>query len=413
MWIQALTLTDVRSYEALSLEFERGVNLLIGPNGQGKTNVVESIAYLSMLSSHRVASDLPLVRSGADNAVIAARVVEGDRAITIEFQINPGKANKVRINRAMAAKARDALGLVRTVVFAPEDLAIVKGDPSERRQFIDQLLIQRTPRMAGVIADYERVLKQRNALLKSAMSARGSSSVHETLQVWDEQLSAFGAELTAARISTLHDMREAVVDAYRDVAGAEHAVSPTDLTMMYLAKALGDQRSTGTEGTRSEGTGSESSGSEGNGPDDPGADIDAWRQILTQALLDRRREELARGLTLIGPHRDEIALSLAGLPVKGFASHGEAWSVALALRLGSASLLRADGIDPIVILDDVFAELDVARRDRLIELISPATQVFITAAVEQDVPKLLDATCFTVSRGAAHRRTRDEGGDQG
>lgn len=398
MWIQALALTDVRSYEALSLEFEPGVNLLIGPNGQGKTNVVESIAYLSMLSSHRVASDLPLVRSGAGSAVIAARVVEGDRAITIEFQINPGRANKVRINRAMAAKARDALGLVRTVVFAPEDLAIVKGDPSERRQFIDQLLIQRTPRMAGVIADYERVLKQRNALLKSASTARGSSSVHETLQVWDEQLSAFGAELTAARISTLHDMREAVVDAYRDVAGAEHAVSPTDLTMTYLAKARGDQGSTGSEGTAS---------------DDPGSDIDAWRQILAQALLDRRRDELARGLTLVGPHRDEIALSLAGLPVKGFASHGEAWSVALALRLGSAGLLRADGIDPIVILDDVFAELDVARRERLIELISPATQVFITAAVEQDVPRLLDATRFTVSRGAAHRRTRDEGGDQG
>jgi DNA replication and repair protein RecF len=345
-----------------------------------------------MLSSHRVASDLPLVRSGAGNAVIAARVVEGDRAITIEFQINPGKANKVRINRSMAAKARDALGLVRTVVFAPEDLAIVKGDPSERRQFIDQLLIQRTPRMAGVIADYERVLKQRNALLKSASTARGSSSVQETLQVWDEQLSAFGAELTAARISTLHDMRVAVVDAYRDVAGAEHAVSPTDLTMTYLAKALGDPQNLGSDG--------------------PGSDIDAWRQILTQALLERRRDELARGLTLVGPHRDDIALSLAGLPVKGFASHGEAWSVALALRLGSASLLRADGIDPIMILDDVFAELDVARRERLIELISPATQVFITAAVEQDVPRLLDASRFTVSRGAAHRRTEDKGGEQ-
>ena len=379
MWIQALTLTDFRSYETLSLEFEQGVNLLIGPNGQGKTNIVEAIAYLATLSSHRVAADAPLVRMNAASAVIATRVVEGDRAITIEFQINPGRANKVRINRAAAAKARDALGLIRTVVFAPEDLAIVKGDPSERRHFMDQLLIQRTPRMAGVIADYERVVKQRNALLKSASVARGSSSVPETLQVWDEQLSAFGAEITAARISTLQDMSDPVTGAYRDVAGAERAVSPTELTMTYVAKALGEQSN-------------------------PGADVDAWRDILASALLDRRRDELGRGLTLVGPHRDDIALGLGELPVKGFASHGEAWSVALALRLGSATVLRNDGIDPIVVLDDVFAELDVARRERLIELIAPSTQVFITAAVEQDVPQLLSACRFVVSRGAAARK---------
>lgn len=378
MWIQALTLTDFRSYEALSLEFEQGVNLLVGPNGQGKTNVVEAIGYLSTLSSHRVAADLPLVRFGTESAVIAARIGEGDRTVTLEMQINPGKANKVRINRATAVKARDALGIVRTVVFAPEDLAIVKGDPAERRQFMDRLLVQRTPRMAGVIADYERVLKQRNALLKSAFSARGDAAIADTLQVWDEQLSALGAELTASRISTLIDMRSPVMNAYRDVAGAAAAVSPTDLTLTYTAKALGELP-------------------------DPGPDIDAWRSILTSTLLERRREELARGLTLVGPHRDDFLLTLGGLPVKGFASHGEAWSVALALRLGSAEILREDGIDPIVILDDVFAELDVARRERLIELIAPSTQVFITAAVQEDVPVLLTATTFTVRRGAAER----------
>ena len=378
MWIQALTLTDFRSYETLSLECERGVNLFVGPNGQGKTNIVEAIGYLSTLSSHRVAADLPLVRAGSASAVIAARIGEGDRSVTLELQINPGKANKVRINRATAVKARDALGVVRTVVFAPEDLAIVKGDPAERRQFMDRLLVQRTPRMAGVIADYERVLKQRNALLKSAFSARGDAAIADTLQVWDEQLSAFGAELTAARISTLIDMRDPVVNAYRDVAGAGAAVSPTDLTMTYLAKALGESNH-------------------------PGPDVDAWRTILSEALMNRRREELARGLTLVGPHRDDFILTLGGLPVKGFASHGEAWSVALALRLGSAEVLRGDGIDPIVILDDVFAELDVARRERLIELITPSTQVFITAAVQEDVPVHLTATTFTVRRGAAER----------
>jgi DNA replication and repair protein RecF len=378
VWIQALTLTDFRSYETLSLECERGVNLFVGPNGQGKTNIVEAIGYLSTLSSHRVAADLPLVRAGSASAVIAARIGEGDRSVTLELQINPGKANKVRINRATAVKARDALGVVRTVVFAPEDLAIVKGDPAERRQFMDRLLVQRTPRMAGVIADYERVLKQRNALLKSAFSARGDAAIADTLQVWDEQLSAFGAELTAARISTLIDMRDPVVNAYRDVAGAGAAVSPTDLTMTYLAKALGESNH-------------------------PGPDVDAWRTILSEALMNRRREELARGLTLVGPHRDDFILTLGGLPVKGFASHGEAWSVALALRLGSAEVLRGDGIDPIVILDDVFAELDVARRERLIELITPSTQVFITAAVQEDVPVHLTATTFTVRRGAAER----------
>jgi len=378
VWIQALTLTDFRSYETLSLECEKGVNLFVGPNGQGKTNIVEAIGYLSTLSSHRVAADLPLVRAGSSSAVIAARIGEGDRSVTLELQINPGKANKVRINRATAVRARDALGVVRAVVFAPEDLAIVKGDPAERRQFMDRLLVQRTPRMAGVIADYERVLKQRNALLKSAFSARGDAAIADTLQVWDEQLSTFGAELTAARISTVLDMRDPVVDAYRDVAGAAAAVSPSDLTMIYLAKALGEST-------------------------DPGPDVDAWRSILTAALVDRRREELARGLTLVGPHRDDFTLTLGGLPVKGFASHGEAWSVALALRLGSAEVLREDGIDPIVILDDVFAELDVARRERLIELIAPSTQVFITAAVQEDVPVHLSATTFTVRRGSAER----------
>jgi DNA replication and repair protein RecF len=378
VWIQALTLTDFRSYESLSLECEQGVNLFVGPNGQGKTNIVEAIGYLSTLSSHRVAADLPLVRVGTASAVIAARIGEGERSVTLELQINPGKANKVRINRATAVKARDALGLVRTVVFAPEDLAIVKGDPAERRQFIDRLLVQRTPRMAGVIADYERVLKQRNALLKSAFSARGDAAIADTLQVWDEQLSAFGAELTAARISTLIDMRDPVVNAYRDVAGAGAAVSPTNLTMTYFAKALGELAH-------------------------PGPDVDAWRTILSEALMNRRREELARGLTLVGPHRDDFTLTLGGLPVKGFASHGEAWSVALALRLGSAEVLRGDGIDPIVILDDVFAELDVARRERLIELITPSTQVFITAAVQEDVPVHLTATTFTVRRGTAER----------
>lgn len=372
MWVQSLSLTDLRSYKQVDCTLQRGVTTFVGSNGQGKTNLVEAIGYLATLGSHRVATDAPLVRTGATQGVIRCEVVNDDRVIMIELAINPGAANKARINRSPVPKVRDVLGLLRTVLFAPEDLALVKGDPSERRRFLDDLLVQRTPRLAGTRGDYERTLKQRNALLKSSSIARRSSSneMLRTLEVWDEQLAAFGSELVAARISLLDDLRNLGRDKYTFISGDVETL----FGMKYVS-ALGVNAPLLT-------------------------DRESWRMAILEAINEKRKEELDRGLTLIGPHRDDILLTLGQMPAKGYASHGESWSIALALRLASFDLLRADGVDPVLILDDVFAELDVSRRQRLAEQVSAATQVLITAAVDMDIPESLQGVKFSVDSGS-------------
>ena len=371
MWVQSLSLTDLRSYKQVDCTLQRGVTTFVGSNGQGKTNLVEAIGYLATLGSHRVATDAPLVRTGATQGVIRCEVVNDDRVIMIELAINPGAANKARINRSPVPKVRDVLGLLRTVLFAPEDLALVKGDPSERRRFLDDLLVQRAPRLAGTRGDYERTLKQRNALLKSSSIARRSSSneMLRTLEVWDEQLAAFGSELVAARISLLDDLRNLGRDKYTFISGDVETL----FGMKYVS-ALGVNAPLLT-------------------------DRESWRMAILEAINEKRKEELDRGLTLIGPHRDDILLTLGKMPAKGYASHGESWSIALALRLASFDLLRADGVDPVLILDDVFAELDVSRRQRLAEQVSAATQVLITAAVDMDIPESLNGVKFSVNSG--------------
>lgn len=375
MWVGALRLTDFRSYESAEVELDTGVTTFVGQNGQGKTNLVEAIAYVSVLGSHRVATDAPLVRAGADRAVIGVDVVRDDRRVLVEIEINPGRANRARVNRSPVPRARDVLGLLRTVVFAPEDLALVKGDPSDRRRFLDELLVQRTPRLQGVRSDYERILKQRNALLKSAASARRAdpSEVARTLEVWDEQLAATGGELVAARVALLEDIRPHLEQAYALIAGGSEAVSAADADVQYLS-ALGGDLEVST-------------------------DREVWRERLMEGIERRRRDELDRGVTLVGPHRDDVVLSLGGLPAKGFASHGESWSIALGLRLASLDVLRSDGEEPVLILDDVFAELDAPRRRRLGERVAGGTQVLLTAAVAEDVPPELAGRRLTVTRG--------------
>ena len=371
MWVQSLSLTDLRSYKQVDCTLQRGVTTFVGRNGQGKTNLVEAIGYLATLGSHRVATDAPLVRTGATQGIIRCEVVNDERVIMIELAINPGAANKARINRSPVPKVRDVLGLLRTVLFAPEDLALVKGDPSERRRFIDDLLVQRTPRLAGTRSDYERTLKQRNALLKSSSIARRSASTEmlRTLEVWDEQLAAFGSELVAARISLLDDLINLGREKYSFISGDDETL----FGMKYVS-ALG--------------------------VDTPLLlDRESWKLAILDAIRNKRKEELDRGLTLIGPHRDDILLTLGQMPAKGYASHGESWSIALALRLASFDLLRADGVDPVLILDDVFAELDVSRRQRLAEQVSTATQVLITAAVDMDIPDSLQGVKFSVNSG--------------
>jgi len=375
VWVAALRLTDFRSYESAEVELDTGVTTFVGQNGQGKTNLVEAIAYVSVLGSHRVATDAPLVRAGSDRAVIGVDVVRDDRRVLVEIEINPGKANRARLNRSPVPRAREVLGLLRTVVFAPEDLALVKGDPSDRRRFLDELLVQRTPRLQGVRTDYERILKQRNALLKSASAARRAdpSEVARTLEVWDEQLASTGGELVAARVALLEDLRPHLQQAYALIAGGPDAVSSADATVEYLS-ALG--------------TDTESS-----------SDREVWRERLMEGITRRRRDELDRGVTLVGPHRDDMVLSLGGLPAKGFASHGESWSIALGLRLASLDVLRDDGEEPVLILDDVFAELDAPRRRRLGERVAAGTQVLLTAAVAEDIPPELAGRRLTVTRG--------------
>lgn len=375
MWVAALRLTDFRSYAAAEVDLAEGVTTFVGQNGQGKTNLVEAVAYVSVLGSHRVASDAPLVRAGADRAVIGVDVHRDDRRMLVELEINPGRANRARVNRSPVTRARDVLGILRTVVFAPEDLALVKGDPSDRRRFLDELLVQRTPRLQGVRSDYERILKQRNALLKSASSARRADpgEVARTLEVWDDQLASTGGELVAARIALLDDLRPHLEESYRLIAGGDDAVSAADAGIAYSA-AVGPQASLVP-------------------------DRDEWRDQLLAAIEQRRRDELDRGVTLVGPHRDDMAITLGGLPAKGFASHGESWSLALGLRLASLDVLRADGEEPVLILDDVFAELDAPRRRRLGQRVAGGQQVLLTAAVAEDIPAELAGRRLTVTRG--------------
>ena len=373
MHVARLALHDFRSYPEVEIELTPGSTAFIGANGQGKTNLVEAVDYLSRLDSHRVSSDAPLVRAGADSAVVRAEVVRGDRTALLELEITPGRANRARVNRAALPRTRDLVGVLRSVIFSPEDLALVKGDPSDRRRLLDGLLVLRTPRLAGVRADYDRVLRQRNTLLKSARSARhGSRQVDlSTLDIWDDKLATLGGELVAARIALLDDVAPHLVEAYRTVA-ADAAADRRDVTATYKPSVEIDDASPA------------------------GA-----REALLAGIEQRRRDELERAVTLVGPHRDEVELVIGSLPAKGYASHGESWSLALALRLASFTLLRADDDDdPVLILDDVFAELDQGRRQQLADLVGDAEQVLVTAAVADDVPAGLVGTRFDVHGGA-------------
>jgi len=391
VYVAHLSLHDFRSYPAVEVEIGPGVTSFVGRNGQGKTNLVEAIDYLSRLTSHRVAADAPLVRKGADHAVVRAAVIRDERRAVLEIEINPGRSNRARINRSPLPKARELLGLVRTVLFSPEDLALVKGDPSERRRFADDLLVQVSPRYAGTRADYDRVLKQRNSLLKSAgVARRGGASAESalsTLAVWDTRLAELGAEMMRRRMQLVEDLTPLVGKAYEAVA---RGASRDDAIIGYRPSfAL-----TGSESHLDDAPQQAVVG----GPAPAPAPKPLEQQILDE-LDRRRRDELDRGVSLVGPHRDELELSLGDLPLKGYASHGESWSFALALRLASYDLLRAGGDDPVLILDDVFAELDTGRRAQLADLVADAEQVLITAAVPEDVPTQLRGRRFTVADG--------------
>ncbi|MGH3328648.1 MAG: DNA replication/repair protein RecF [Streptomycetales bacterium] len=373
MYVSRLSLTDFRSFAGLDLALGAGVTAFVGANGQGKTNLVEAVVYGATLASHRVGADAPLVRLGAGRAVVRENVVRDGRSTLLEIEISPGRSNRARINRAPVPRAREVLGILRTVLFAPEDLALVKGDPSERRAFLDALLVARAPRFAGVRADYDRVLKQRNALLKSAGPAvrsavRSGGGDVRTLDVWDSQLARVGAELIAARVGLVEELRPLVAKAYDAVAQGVGDVALDYRSSLGLDPPLTPDRA-------------------------------VLAEAMLAALSAARRQELERGVSLVGPHRDDLALRLGAMPARGYASHGESWSYALALRLAAYDLLCADGGEPVLVLDDVFAELDGGRRARLAGLVAGAEQVLVTAAVPEDVPVELGGAQFDVAEG--------------
>ncbi len=382
MFVRQLQVTDFRSWQQAELALEPGPNVLVGPNGQGKTNLAEAIGYVATLGSHRVATDAPLVRHGAQRAVVRAAVVNAGRELLVDVEITPGRANRARVNRAPVTRPRDVLGILRTALFAPEDLALVKGDPSERRRFLDELLVSRSPRFAGVRADYDRVLKQRGALLKTAGAARraGGAGDIRTLDVWDGHLARHGAQLLAGRLDLVADLAPYVAAAYAGVA------RESEPAMVRYRCTLG-----------------------GSLPPEyglPGGER-ADQQVLEAGLLVElartRQQEIDRGVSLVGPHRDELELLLGETPAKGYASHGESWSFALALRLAGYELLRGDGVEPVLVLDDVFAELDRGRRSALAKVAVAAEQVVVTAAVADDVPDELAGIRFDVGGGEVRR----------
>lgn len=383
MIVEQLSLVDFRNYAVADVSLAAGANVFVGRNGQGKTNLAEAIAFFATLGSHRVSQDAPMVRDGADAAIVRMRLAYGERRVLLEAQLNRSGTNKARVNGS-PVKTAELPRYAQVVLFAPEDLQIVRTDPSARRRFADQLLIQRAPRMSSVLADYDRVLKQRNALLKSARARRIRGEGLSTLDVWDDKLIQLGTEVIRARLALVDDLAGPVAAAYTAIAGEDH--QPEMEWMLSIG------------GRDPEGDDDQDSPPATAMLSSPSSDIaDQFRG----ALASKRSAELDRGITLVGPHRDDLLLRVRGLPVKGYASHGESWSVALALRLASAQLLRAQSQlgDPILILDDVFAELDTDRRARLAAMVADFEQVVVTAAVEEDVPPALRARTVRVVAG--------------
>ena len=387
--VSHLSLVDFRNYAAAEVALHPGSNLIVGRNGQGKTNLVEALGYLSTLGSHRVSTDQAMIRAGADAAIIRARLEHTGRSVLAEVQINRSTPNRAQINRS-AIKPRELPRYFSSVLFAPEDLSLVRGDPSGRRRFLDQLLVLRTPRLAGVLADYDRVLRQRNTLLKSARARGIKGDALSTLDIWDERLVALGSEIIDERTRLVDDLRQPLRDGYESVVGDDHG---PDLTP--------------------------SRSIDGADPDDDSAarpierepaQISDTADRFRAALAGVRPKELERGLTLVGPHRDDLVFLLNDLPAKGYASHGESWSFALALKLASAEILRreASSGDPVLILDDVFAELDQHRRARLAEAVTGYHQVLITAAVFDDVPQALAAHVIRIEAGKIVKSDTDD-----
>ena len=382
MFVKRVRLTNFRNYKNAEVELSTGVNLLHGANGQGKTNLVEAVNFFASLSSHRVAGTTPLIKQGEETAIISIELAHEDRELLLEFELNADSPNRARLNKSPVAKPKDILGYLNSVIFAPEDLDIVKRDPTNRRAFIDQLIVQFTPRMLGIYSDYERVLKQRNTLLKSARATGTKGDALSTLSAWDESLVKLGSEIISARVVIAEKLSPGLISNYQAIAKSNNEPRMFIKSSILGSTTLDPDESDDTEYLET-------------------PDREQIEQLFREKLERLRPKELERGITLVGPHRDDLVLILGSLPAKGYASHGESWSYALALRLASLEILKAESRlgDPILILDDVFAELDADRRAKLAQLVQGNEQVIITAAVVEDVPETLVAKRFSVVSG--------------
>jgi DNA replication and repair protein RecF len=361
MRVTKLALTNFRSYKNLELEFAAGPTTFIGNNGAGKTNIAEALIYLSFLSSHRVSQNQPLLSLGSDQAIIRAEIERDNRTLQVDLEINATKANRARLNQNPTKSQREILGALQVIYFSPEDLDLVRGEPTHRRDFLDKLLITRTPRLAGVISDYERVVRQRNTLLKTR-------APETSLAPWTEQLITYGSQLSAERMALVEALNPYVDANYKNLNEVKEA------SISYKSS---------TEGLTTS--------------------VEENAVLLAARQVEVAKQEIDRGVSLIGPHRDDLHLQLGDFPAKGYASHGESWSMAISLRIGSFNLLKSEGAEPILILDDIFAELDTARRAQLTSVTKMAEQTFITAAVESDLPVELLSEKFYVTPGVVSR----------
>jgi DNA replication and repair protein RecF len=407
VYLEHLSLTDFRSYAQVDLPLEPGVTVLVGANGIGKTNLMEAIGYLATLGSHRVSADGPLLRFGTDRALVRARLVRGEQTTVLELEINASRANRGRINRSNPVRARDLLGICQMVLFAPEDLALVKGDPSSRRRFLDELLVSLIPRHSATRGDYDRVLKQRNALLKSARAGKFTAGHEATLDVWDQHMARAGAELLHARLGLVEMLRPHLARSYAQLTDGSKVA---DAFYRSSLQSLTNDDDDGAPAPRAGGPGTPDSGIAAGQEDLRQLSIEELTERYIRAFAASRRKELERGISLVGPHRDELELVLGEAPAKGYASHGETWSMCLSLRLASYYVMledsRTGGSAPILILDDVFAELDVQRRRKLAAIVSGAEQVLVTAAVDADIPEELSGRRVKVIPGGIDEQGR-------
>nr|WP_249420250.1 DNA replication/repair protein RecF [Rhabdothermincola salaria] len=334
--LRSLWLTDFRSYPSAELELGTGLTVLLGANGEGKTNLLEAVGYLATLSSFRGAPNEAMVASGAATAIVRAEGEREGRSLLIEAEITPSGRGRVMVNRQRLTRGRDLLGALRVSVFAPDDLDLVKGGPAGRRRYLDDALVARRPGLDVLRTDLDKVLRQRNALLRQA-GGRITEEVELTLAVWDTKLIESGEALASAREDLVEELRPFLARAYDRVAGR-----PAEVTVDYVAP---------------------------------------WRAEGLEAALARvRRDEVRRGVSLVGPHRDDVDLRIGGLPSRTHASQGEQRSLALALRLAAhEAVTTATGTPPVLLLDDVFSELDPDRSGALLTHL-PEGQTLLTSA---------------------------------